>query len=206
MARIASMSLELWIASGALLLFAIPLARVTIYQRRYLRIEDVELFVRPLNIENFERLTDPAEEWSQRRWIPSREFKALKRQKIRLCAEHLSRMAHNAEIIQGWSHTEHTLLSAKVSNPSDERVHLIFQITEAATEIRVYTLIARLQVWLWLALRADLLPLWLMPQLRGIRTSAGADILTTYQQLTNLTKTVSQFYGQECSERISSAL
>jgi len=88
MARIASMSLELWIASGALLLFAIPLARVTIYQRRYSRIEDVELFVRPLNFENFERLTDPAEEWSLRRSISNREFKELKRQKIRLWAEH----------------------------------------------------------------------------------------------------------------------
>src|SRR4029077_10864086 len=101
-------------------------------QRRYSWIEDVELFVRPLNFENFERLTDPAEEWSLRRSISSREFKELKRQKIRFCAEHLSRMAHNAEIIQGWSHIEHTLLSAKVPNPSDERIRLIFQITEAA--------------------------------------------------------------------------
>jgi hypothetical protein len=200
------MSLELWIASGALLLFAIPLARVTIYQRRYSRIEDVELFVRPLNIEDFERLTDPAEEWSLRSSTSGHQFKELKRQKTRLCAEHLSRMAHNAEIIQGWSHTAHAILKAKVTDPADERTCLMYQVTETATEIRVYTLIARLQVWLWLAMRADLLPLWLMPQLRGIRTSAGADILTTYQQLTNLTKAVSRFYGPECSERISSVL
>jgi hypothetical protein len=200
------MTLDLWLAFGALLLFAIPFARVTIYQRRYSRIEDVELFVRPLKIEDFERLTDPAEEWSLRSSTSSREFKELKRQKIRLCAEHLSRMAHNAEIIQGWSHTAHTFLKAKISDPYDERVCLMFQITETATEIRVYTFITRLQVGLWLVLRADLLPLWLMPQLRGIRTTAGADILATYQQLTSLTKTVSRIYGPECSERISSIL
>jgi hypothetical protein len=115
-------------------------------------------------------------------------------------------MAHNAEIIQGWSYAAHSVLSANVPNPADEQTYLMFQISETATEIRVYTLIAQLQVGLWLALRADLLPLWLMPRLRSIRTTAGVDILTTYQRLTDLTKTVSRFYGPECSERISSVL
>jgi hypothetical protein len=200
------MTLELWIVLGGLALFAISLARITIYQRRYWRIEDVELFVRPLNVEDFQRVTDPAEEWSLRLSTSGREFKKLKRQKTRLCAEHLSRMAHNAEIIQGWSYAAHSVLSANLPNPADERTYLMFQISETATEIRVYTLIAQLQVGLWLALRADLLPLWLMPRLRSIRTTAGVDILTTYQRLTDLTKTVSRFYGPECSERISSVL
>ncbi len=200
------MNLELWIALGALLLFAIPLARVTIYQRRYWRIEDVELFVRPINIEDFERATDPAEEWQLRSSTSSQEFKELKRQKTRLCAEHLSRMAHNAEVIQGWSHTEHTMLAAKGSDSADEQTRLMHQIAETATEIRIYALIAQLRVGTWLALRADLLPLWLMPRLRSVRSSAGVDILATYQQLTCLTKTVSRFYGPECSERISSVL
>jgi hypothetical protein len=200
------MTFELWIVLGGLALFAISLARITIYQRRYWRIEDVELFVRPLNIEDFQRVTDPAEEWSLRLSTSRSEFKKLKRQKTRLCAEHLSRMAHNAEILQGWSYAAHTVLSVNVPNPADERTYLMFQISETATEIRVYTLIAQLQVGLWLALRADLLPLWLMPRLRGIRTTAGVDILTTYQRLTDLTKTVSRFYGPESSERISSVL
>jgi hypothetical protein len=167
------MTLELWIVLGGLALFAISLARITIYQRRYWRIEDVELFVRPLNVEDFQRVTDPAEEWSLRLSTSGREFKKLKRQKTRLCAEHLSRMAHNAEIIQGWSYAAHSVLSANLPNPADERTYLMFQISETATEIRVYTLIAQLQV--------------------GLR-------------LTDLTKTVSRFYGPECSERISSVL
>jgi len=200
------MSLELWIASGVLLLFAIPLARVTIYQRRYWRIEDVELFVRPINIEDFERATDPAEEWSLRSSTSSQEFKELKRQKTRLCAEHLSRMAHNAEVIQGWSHTAQSKLDAKGSGPAEEHAQLMRQIGETATEIRIYTLIAQMQVGLWLALRADLLPMWVMPRLRGIRTTGGVDILTSYQKLTQLTKAVSRFYGTECSERICSVL
>jgi len=200
------MTLELWIAFGALLLFAIPLARVTIYQRRYSRIEDVELFIRPLNIEDFERATDPAAEWFLRSSSSSLEFKELKRQKTRLCAEHLSRMAHNAEVIQGWSQATHAVLSANISNLADERTQLMLKIAETATEIRIFALIARLQAWLWLALRADLLPLWLMPRLRGIRLPAGVDILTTYRHLATLTKSVSRFYGPECSARISSVL
>jgi hypothetical protein len=200
------MTLELWIAFGVLLLFAVPLARVTVYRRRYSRIEDVELFVRPLNLEDFERITDPAAEWILRSSTSSREFKELKRQKTRLCAEHLSRMAHNAEIIQGWSHAAYAMLSESLVDPADERLALMSQVTEAATEIRIYSLFARMQVGLWLALRADLLPLGLMPRLRGVRNTAGSDILTTYQQLTSLTKSVSRFYGPECSERICSVL
>jgi hypothetical protein len=200
------MTFELWIALGVTLLFAIPVARVTIYQRRYWRIEDVESFVRPLNIEDFERVTDPAEEWLLQRSSSSQEFKKLKRQKTRLFAEYLSRIAHNAEIIQGWSYTAHSVLSANGSNPSDERAYLMFQISETATEIRIYTLMAQLQVGLWLGLRADLLPLWLMPQLSGIRKTAGADILVTYQHLTSLTKAASRLYGPECCERISNIL
>ncbi len=200
------MALELWIAIGVAVLFAIPVARVTIYRRQYSRIEDVELFVRPINIEDFERVTDPAEDWLLRSSTSDCEFKKLKRQKTRLCAEHLSRMAHNAEVIQGWSHAAHMVLSTNVSAPSDERASLMFQISETATEIRICTVLARVQVGLWLVLRADVLPLWLMPQLRGIRIIAGADILASYQNLIRLTKTVSRFYGPECSERISSVL
>ena len=196
------MTLDLWIALGVFLLFAIPLARLTIYQRQYWRIEDVELFIRPLNLEDFERITDPAEEWSLRRFTSVREFKKLKRQKIRLCAEHLSRMAHNAEIIQGWSRAEYTYLLSHSLNPGDERAHLMFQISEAATEVRIYTLIAQLRVCLWLALRADLFPLWMMPTLDGIRKSAGVDVLATYKQLTELAKLGSRLYGSDSSERI----
>jgi hypothetical protein len=200
------MTLELWIAFGVLLLFAVPLARVTVYRRRYSRIEDVELFVRPLNLEDFERVTDPAAEWVMRSSTSSREFKELKRQKTRLCAEHLSRMAHNAEVIQGWSQAACAMLSESLPHSAAERLALMSQVSETATEIRIYALIARLQVGLWLALRADLLPLGLMPRLRGVRNTAGSDILTTYQQLTVLTKSVSRFYGPECSERICSVL
>jgi hypothetical protein len=114
-------------------------------------------------------------------------------------------MAHNAEVIQGWSQAAHAMLSESIPD-SDERVVLMSQVSETATEIRIYSLIARMQVGLWLALRADLLPLGLMPRLLRVRTTAGSDILTTYQQLTSLTKSVSRFYGPECSERICNVL
>ena len=200
------MTFELWVAFGVLIVFAIPLARVTVYQRRYGRIEDVELFARPINLEDFERVADPAEEWQLRSLTSGREFRALKRQKTRLCAEHLSRMAHNAEIIQGWSQAACSTLRAKGLGSAEEHVRLMLQIAETATEIRICAFAARLRVGLWLALRADLLPLWLMPPLRGVRTAAGADLLTTYQQLTQMTIKVSHYYGPDCSERISSIL
>lgn len=196
------MTLDLWIALGGFLLFAIPLARLTVYQRKYWRIEDVELFIRPLNLDDFERITDPAEEWALRCSTSVRDFKKLKRQKMRLCAEHLSRMAHNAEIIQGWGRAEYANRLAHSPNPADERAHLMYQISEAATEVRIYTLIVQLYVGLWLVLRADLLPLSLMPSLNDIRKSAGVDLLASYKELTELAKAGSRLYGSESSERI----
>src|SRR6185312_16207854 len=119
------MTFELWVIVGGLLLFAIAFVYLTVYQRQYSRIEDVELFIRPLNTEDFQRITDPAEEWRLRRSTSRQEFKKLKRQKTRLCAEHLSRMAHNAEVIQGWSYAEYAALNAKSVSPADEHTHLM---------------------------------------------------------------------------------
>ena len=82
----------------------------------------------------------------------------------------------------------------------------MFQISETATEIRIYTLMAKLQVGSWLVLRADLLPLWLMPQLSGVCKTGGEDILAIYQHLTKLTKAVKLSSIAGCCERISSNL
>jgi hypothetical protein len=199
------MSFELWTACAGLALFAIPIARLTIYKPRYWRIEDLETFGRRVNVEDFERATDPATEWLLRDCVPKEEFRKLKRQNIRLCAEHLSRIAHNAEIIQDWSYSAHSSRSA-TSTFSDEHLYQLFQLSEITTELRIDVFLARMRVRLWLALRADLLPFWLMPQLDSLRKPAGADILASYQRVADLTKAVAQFYGTECSQRIAGVL
>jgi len=200
------MTLEVWIMFGVLLVFAVPLALISIYQPQYRRIEDVALFSRSINIEDFARVTDPGEEWLLRSSSSRREFKIIQRQRIRLCAEYLSRVSHNGQVIQGWSQTEYSLLKSRLSNPCDERVLLLWQLVEAATEMRMYTLIARAKVGLWLLLRADLLPVRFIPQLCDVRNAAGVNLVSAYRELIALAKEISQLYDPHWSEKIASLL
>jgi hypothetical protein len=55
-------------------------------------------------------------------------------------------------------------------------------------------------------LRADLLPIRMIPQLDTIRTTAGFNLLISYQTMTDLAKRVSQFYGPEWSDRMNGVL
>jgi hypothetical protein len=200
------MTVDLWIVCGAIVLMGLPIARFTIYQRRYRRIDDVVSFARRLSIEDFERITDPAEEWLLRRSMSTPEFKALQRQRMRLCAEYLSRVAHNGEIIQGWSYRDHTISRSTISNPGDEKTYLLWELSRNATEVRIFALITRLKVAVWLLLRADLLPMRMIPKLNTVRTTAGFNLLISYQGMTDLAKKVSQFYGPEWSDRMTGAL
>jgi hypothetical protein len=200
------MTVDLWIVCGAIALMGLPIARFTIYQRRYRRIDDVVSFARRLSIEDFERITDPAEEWLLRRSMSIPEFKGLQRQRMRLCAEYLSRVAHNGEIIQGWSYRDHTIALSRIRNPGDEKTYLLWELSRTATEVRVFALITRIKVAIWLLLRADLLPIRMIPQLDTIRTTAGFNLLTSYQTMTDLAKKVSHFYGPEWSDRMNGVL
>src|SRR5262249_52689303 len=200
------MTFDLWIACGCLVLIIVPLARFTIYRRQYKRIEDVVSFARRLSIEDFERIIDPAEEWLLRRSMSHREFRHLQRQRMRLCWEYLSRVSHNCELLQGWSLHDHAVSASKVSNPADEKTYLLWDLSRTATEVRAFALVIRLKIGIWLLLRADLLPVPCIPRLGKIRATAGLDLLTTYQQVTDLAKKISQFYGPEWAERINSAL
>ncbi len=199
------MTVQLWIACGVLISMIIA-ARVTIYRRRYRHISDVATFARRLAIDDFERITDPAEEWVMRASLAGPEFRQFQRQRMCLCAEYLARVAHNAEVVQGWSNHEHSESMSRLRNPADKKTYLLWELAKTATEIRLYTLVMRLEVGLWLVLRLDLLPLPLVPRLDRIRTVAGRDLMVAYRTMVDLAKQVSQFYGSDWAEKMDTAL
>jgi len=200
------MSFDVWIALAALALALAMAVRFTVYKSGYSGIEDAVLFARQLPITDFEQVTDPAVEWSLRTSVSAREFKRLQRQRMRLCAEYLGRAVHNCEVVQGWSYSDHSLSLARRRNPEDEKTYLLGELSKAATEVRLFAAITRLRVGVWLLLRVDLLPSSLIPRLDTIRTVAGIDLLPAYQNMVDLAKRVSQFYGPDWVERINAAL
>lgn len=197
------MTVDLWIELGSFLLLGIPLARFTIYRRQYTRIEHVYSFARRLNLEDLEQLLDPGEEWRLRVSMSRGAFRRLQRQRIWLFSEYASRAAHNAEIVQGWSYGDHTISRASMSNPADEKTYLLWDLSRTATEVRVVALALQWKVAIWLWLRVDLLPLSLVPRLGAFRATAGLDLISSYEKMASLAKTVSQFYGPEWVEKIS---
>lgn len=199
------MSIELWIVCGVVVLMAIPAVRV-IRPRRYRRIEDIVTFGRRLSIDDFERITDPAEEWVMRASLAGREFRELQRQRMRLCAEYLARVAHNAEVVQGWSNHEHSESMSRLRNPADPKTYLLWDLAKLATEIRIYTLVMRMELGFWLFLRLEFLPPALVPRLDRMRTVGGHDFLVVYKTMVDLAKEVSQFYGPDWAEKIGAAL
>jgi len=200
------MTLDLLIVFGSVVLLLVPLARFTIYKSGHRRIDDVVLFARPLNTEDFERITDPADEWLLRRSLPGREFGRVQRQRMRLCVEYVSRASHNAEILQGWSYQDHAIAVSRSRNPADKKICLLWELSQTATEVRVFAFAVRLKIGLWLLLRLDLLPSRLIPKLCGVRTTAGLDLLVSYQKMTDLAKAASQFYGPDLADKISHTL
>jgi hypothetical protein len=196
------MTIDLWIGLGSFLLLALPLAHLTIYRRRYNRIEHVCAFARRLNLDEFEQLLDPAAEWRLRVSTSPSEFRRLQRQRMWLFSEYASRASHNAEIVQGWSYGDHSICRASVPHPGDEKTYLLWELSRTATEVRIVALVLRFKVATWLLLRADLLPASLLPSLAMFRTTAGLDLISSYEKMASLAKTVSQFYGPEWAEKI----
>jgi hypothetical protein len=199
------MSFDIGVGIAALMVALTLLFRSMVLKSRYSSIEAAVLFMRRLNIFDFEQIVDPAAEWSLRR-ISGREFRRLQRQRMRLCAEYLARMAHNAEVTQGWSNRDHSEASSKQRSFADEKTHLLWQLAKTATEVRLFVLIARLEVGVWLLLRLDLLPLSLVPRLDKVRTIGGADLLVAYRNMIDLAKTVSHYYGPDWSEKLNASL
>ena len=199
------MSFDIGVGIVALVVALTLLFRSMVLKSRYSGIEAAVLFMRRLDIFDFEQILDPAAEWSLRR-VREREFRRLQRQRMRLCAEYLARVAHNAEVVQGWSNRDHSEAYERQRNPADEKTYLLWQLAKTATEVRLFALITRLEVGVWLLLRLDLLPLSLVPRLDKVRTMGGADLLITYRNMIDLAKTVSHYYGPDWSEKLNASL
>lgn len=200
------MSFDIGIAMAAAAIVVMLLVRFIFNKSRYSGIEDAVLFVRQLSICDFEQVTDPAVEWSLRRSVSRKEFSRLQHQRMRLCAEYLGRLVHNCEVVQGWSYCDHSLSVATRRNPADEKTYLLWELARTATEVRLFAVLTRLKVGVWLLFRADLLPSFLAPRLDTIRTIAGFNIVAAYQNMIDLAKQVSQFYGPDWVEKIDAAL
>src|SRR5262249_33916914 len=115
-------------------------------------IDDVTPFLRPAEASEFETLLDPVQEVNVRFLLSSLEFIAWQRKRFHLVREYLLRMSHNALVLIEWGNMEAAELETQGSQASQERLLLAQELVKAATEFRIYSVVALVTLKFWLLL------------------------------------------------------
>jgi hypothetical protein len=179
---------------GILLLFAIYTAIQ--FRGKYPKrtIEDVTPFLRPAEHDELESLLDPAQETNFRLRMAPQEFADWQRRRIHLLREYLLRMSHNALVLIEWGNME----TAQTGNDAEafrQRQLMAKELVQAATEFRLYSMLALVQLKLWLVLPSPFSLLLPSPSLPSMRHIFGIDALGSYQRLKTAASGLSMVHG-----------
>ena len=167
---------------GILLLFAIYTAIQ--FRGKYPRrsFEDVTPFLRPAEHDELASLLDPAQESNFRMRMLPQEFAEWQRRRIHLLREYLLRMSHNALVLIEWGNME-ALPQGNDTEAVRQRQVLAQELVQAATEFRLYSVLALAKLKLWLVLPSPFSLLLPSPSLPSMRHVFGIDALGSYQRL-----------------------
>lgn len=180
---------------GILLLFAIYTAIQFRGKFSKRTIEDVTPFLRPAEHEELESLLDPAQETNFRLRMSPQEFAEWQRRRIHLLREYLLRMSHNALVLIEWGNMETT--ETRTGAEASQRQLMAKELVQAATEFRLYSMLALGQLKLWLVMPAGCNLLLPSPSLPSLRQVFGIDALSCYQRLMTAASGLSMAYGLE---------
>jgi len=168
-------------------------------------IEDVTPFLRPAEFQELESLLDPGQEASFRIRMAPHEFAEWQRRRIHLLREYLLRMCHNSLVLIEWGNME-SLLPAKDAALGEERQLFAQELVQAATEFRLYSILALAKLKFWLILPSTLSLLLPSPSLPSLRHLFGIDALGSYQRLktaaSGLSLAYSASFHQQLVERL----
>ena len=179
---------------GILLLFAIYTAIQ--FRGKYPKrtIEDVTPFLRPAEHDELWSLLDPAQETNFRLRMSTQEFADWQRRRIHLLREYLLRMSHNALVLIEWGNME----TAETGNDAEsfrQRQLMAKELVQAATEFRLYSMLALAKLKLWLVLPSPFSLLLPSPSLPSMRHVFGIDALGSYQRLKTAASGLSMAHG-----------
>jgi hypothetical protein len=199
-----SLILLLPIASGVALFLIVALT--TVYAPHPHDIDHVILLARKLDPSDLEVLLDAGVEWSLRRSLTAKSFRAAQQNRLRLAREYLQRVGHNVELIQLWIMQESQLLEGKNREEYTRRDMCVLEALQLATELRLYSLAASLRVLFWITLRAHSWPGTLIPRMPDLQVLCGINVVEKYRRLTNLALALSAQYGKTYHDRLLESL
>jgi hypothetical protein len=190
---------------GILLLFAICTAIQFRGKFSKRTIADVTPFLRPAEHDELESLLDPAQETYFRMRMSPHEFADWQRRRIHLMREYLLRMAHNALVLIEWGNME-ALEEGNDAEGFRQKQLLAQELVQAATEFRLYSVLALAKLKLWLVLPSPFGLLFASPSLPSMRHIFGIDALGSYRRLkgaaSGLSLAYSHHFHDELLERL----
>jgi hypothetical protein len=186
---------------GTLLLFAFYTAIQFRGKFPKRTIEDVTPFLRPAEHDELESLLDPAQEANFRMRMSPQEFADWQRRRIHLMREYLLRMSHNALVLIEWGNME-ALEEGKDAERLRQKQMLAQELVQAATEFRLYSVLALVKLKLWLVLPSPLSLLFPSPSLPSMRHVFGIDALGSYQRLKTAASGLSLSYNHHFHDEL----
>ena len=128
-------------------------------------LDDLVGRTRPVDIDAFRNLIDPAEEDFLRENLPPMEFRAIQRERLRAAVEYVNCAAHNAAILVGLGEAARVSPDPKIAEAGQ-------QLLDSALRLRLYALLSIPRLYLGIVLP-------------GAHLSAGR-LVDNYQTLSSL--------------------
>src|SRR5580765_529327 len=179
---------------GIFLLFAVYTAIQFLGKFPQRTADDVAPYLRPAESSELEALLDPGLEANFRMRMSPREFAPWQRRRIHLMREYLLRMSHNALVLIEWGNME-ALEQGNNAERCGEKQLLAQELVQAATEFRLYSVLALAKLKLWLILPSPFSLLFPSPSLPSMRHVFGIDALGSYQRLKTAASGLSLAHG-----------
>jgi len=186
--------------------FVLVILLTTIYAPRLHDVDHVILLARKLDPSDLETLLDAGEEWRLRQSLTAAAFRAAQEDRILLVREYLRRLAHNTGLIQLWVMQEKRQLEKRSAENATETNPLVAEAAQLALELRIYSIVAGVKIWLWVAFRAHLWPGALIPVVTTLRVQCGVNALEKYRKLTELAVALGAQHGRTYYDRLLEAL
>jgi hypothetical protein len=169
-------------------------------------IHDVTPFLRAAEVDEFESLLDPAQEVNSRLRLSPREFASWQRKRLLLAREYLLRMAHNSLVLIEWGNMEIFGQEGCDSALAQQKRLLAQELVQAATEFRLYSMLALFKLRVWLLLPSRLFFLDLSPRLPRLRNLFGINALGAYNRLKSAAGSLGLAYSNDFQQDLLARL
>jgi hypothetical protein len=198
-----------WLSLGTSMLVLLYAASQQQFQVGESTLDEVPVFLRRLNWDEVCEVFNRARE--QYIWMTQTGYNLRRttRANILKAREFISRMCHNAHIVQEWANTELEELLNGSDEYSVDKMNQLRETARIAAEFRSLSRMRLLKLSLWTVLRAERWPLKQVPSiasLRNLGANGEIDLIVQYEKLKKGAANLARPYGQQFQDHVLSEL